>query len=162
VNQPALSLAFARTLRETASTPTLNETVRTFLSSLELTDRQVELVASRQKAVRERAESNSLMDIDNTLLIGSYARDTQIRPQMIGSPSLDVDALLILKCTDWNLNIYWHIGDGGTNLLQDTYKALVGFQGVTVQIDRPSITIRWNDMKMELTPAFPRMGQSHS
>lgn len=150
--------ALARALYDAERPKTLNEAIRKFLSSLELSDRQAQLVADRQKAVRERAETNSTMDIEDSLLIGSYPRDTQIRPLDSSAPALDVDALLILKVTDWNLDRYWKVNDGGTKLIQDTHAALKGFQGVVVGIDRPSVTVRWREMKMELTPAFPRKG----
>lgn len=138
---------------------TLSEAIQSFLTDLELTDRQASLVAQRQNAVRQWAESNSTIDIENSLLIGSYARDTQIRPPpaLIAS-TLDVDALLILQLTPWNIHTYWDNNDGGTQLLQDVHSALSGYPALSITIDRPSITIKWKDMKMELTPAFKRPG----
>lgn len=142
-----------------SSPSTLNSAIQKFLTDLELTDRQATLVADRQKTVRERATKESLMDVETSLLIGSYARNTQIRPIPSDSSSLDVDALLVLESSDWNLKKYWHVNDGGASALNDLLKALQSYQGLkTVKIDRPSVTITWQEMIMELTPAFRAKG----
>lgn len=149
----------APSLLSPIKTKTLNETFQSFLTSLELTNTQSELVSKRQNETREHVIQNSQMHIESSILIGSYARSSQIRPLPNDPSILDVDALLILDHNSWsNISRYWNVNDGGTALLQDTLKALSGYRSLSVKIDRPSITISWNDMKMELTPAFRAKG----
>lgn len=153
------SLKLKRTLdllygRDKATT--LNTAILNFLSDLELSDTQSKLVSSRQNAVRERAENAALIDVDDSRLIGSYARDTQIK-SLNAKDIIDVDCLLMLKSTENNLRKYWHNGDGGRKLLTDLFNTLDGHQGLTVKIDSPAVTLLWNDLKMEIVPAFHRV-----
>lgn len=142
---------------------TLNNAIKAFLSKLELTDRQVAMVAGRQIAVRRRIDQMAGFSIDRDFLHGSYSRETQIRPPttlstLLVGPILDVDAMLVLQTSPSNLQNYWHVNDGGTRLLQGLLGTLRGFQGVTVAMDRPAVTVRWTDLKMEVAPAFNRQG----
>lgn len=134
---------------------TLDEAVDKCLQDLELTDSQADRVASRQKSVRERVELAAKMDIAGSKLIGSYARSTQIR-SLKQNDLIDVDSLLILKANEENLRRFWHTNDGGSLLLEELRRALSGYQGLTVTIERPAVTLTWSDMKMEIVPAFPR------
>lgn len=138
-----------------AKATTLNAAILNFLSDLELTDTQTKQVAARQTSVRATAESNALIDIDDSHLIGSYARDTQIKSLNSGD-RIDVDCLLVLKTSQHNLHKYWHATDGGRQLLEDLRRSLREYQGLDVKIDHPAVTISWSDMKMELVPAFHR------
>lgn len=139
---------------------TLNEAIRKFLSSLELTDRQQAMVQKRQQAVRQRLDSRASFYIKRDFLIGSYARETQIRSLdgntiLTSQTVLDVDAIVLLNYNDENARKYWHLNDGGAAILRDLHRAINGHPGaLSVEVDRPSVTIKWSDLKMEVTPAF--------
>lgn len=138
------------------------DAIQQFKSALEPTDRQISIVSQRQQAVRARILAAAPFEIEDIYLHGSYARDTQIRPLatttaeiLYGvSTKLDVDAILIVKSNESSLNRYWRNRDSGTQLLNDLYGALRGFQGIRVELDRPSVTLEWADLKMEVSPAF--------
>lgn len=140
-----------------AKATTLDGAITNFLQALELTNSQGTLVSARQNAVRTRAEASALIDVYDSRLIGSYARSSQIR-SLSSTDFIDVDCLLILKTSEYNLNKYWRVNDGGWQVLEDLRRSLDGYQGLSVRIDSPAVTITWNDMKMELVPAFSREG----
>ena len=131
-----------------------------FLSSLELTDKQSELAALRNNNLRDRLKQKSSAEIKKTLLIGSYERDTQIRPRITDHWALDVDALAILELSTKNIDTYFKNNDGGEKLLENFYQALYGFQGLEVEKDTPAITVKWmsQKMKVEIVPAFEAQG----
>lgn len=136
---------------------TLDDAISTFFSALEPTDNQSGLIAEKHKAVRERIEASALYKIENTLLYGSYERSSQIRPSDNDGWALDVDILVILDKseTDRYLNTWL----GNNDLLNDTKKAMEGFQGLTIEEDAPAISIKWKGppkIKAEITPAIRR------
>lgn len=140
-----------------SSTPTnLDEAFRKFLSSLELTETQSSLVADRNNALRERLKLNAPYSLEKTILYGSYDRFSQIRPRPTDSWTLDVDVLAILEGTQKDLDNYFNNKDGGWRLLDATFNAINGFQGLPVAKDAPSVTVKWETqkMKVEITPAF--------
>ncbi len=69
----------------------LAEAFQRFLSSLELTDRQGELVADRHNSLRDRILLRAPFKIEKTILFGSYDRWSQIRPRPTDAWTLDVD-----------------------------------------------------------------------
>lgn len=148
---------YGRMMNGTRTASTLDAAIRDFLQALELTDMQEATVANRQALVRERAEKNALMDVENTLLMGSYKRDTQIRSLENGD-LIDVDCLFILKSSDQNLLRYWRANDGGRQALSDLRSAIDGYQGIKAVIDYPAVKLTWADMTMEIVPAFNRTG----
>ena len=150
--------ALLRAISKASGPATLSAAIAEFRSRLERTDRQTLLVASRQNSVHDRAIDEVRFDAERPFLIGSYARHTQIRPLPDQVDLLDIDSFMVLKTTPENIRRYWDVSDSGAALLEDLRKALDGYQGFVARIDRPSVTLAWNDMKMELTPAFYREG----
>lgn len=143
-----------------ASNP-LDTAISKFKSSIEPTDKQTTTVSNRQNAVRDRILLNSNFDIERIVLHGSYARDTQIKPRADAAllfyhekEFVDVDALLILESSQRNLEKYWNVADGGSRVLNDLKKSLDGYQGTSVDVDRPAVSVNWIGMKMEISPAF--------
>jgi len=144
---------------------TLDEAISKFKSSIEPSDRQVTTVSERQEGVRKRILSNSNFDIERIVLHGSYARDTQIKPLPDTAllfyhekEFVDVDSLLILENTQKNLEKYWYVNDGGTKALNDLRMSLEGYQGTSVKVDRPAVSVNWVGMKKEISPAFNAKG----
>lgn len=144
-------------LRKATAASTLDGAINNFLQALELTDTQSGLVSNRQQLVREKAAASNLFDVEKSQLIGSYARDTQIR-SVKSTDFIDVDSFLILEGTERNLERYWRNKDGGYKILDDLKNALNGYQGLTAKVDRPAVTLSWSNMTMEMVPAFRRNG----
>jgi hypothetical protein len=143
-------------LKESSYHLTLDEAFSKFLSDLEIKGNQTTLISNRQNGLRLRLVDNAPYDVDTTLLIGSYARYSQIKPLGSNDWEIDIDALAILKGTQDDINKYFHINDNGTLLLCDTESTLSGYQGVHVETDSPCVTASWKTLKMkvEITPAF--------
>ncbi len=148
-----------RGLPETQRPKTLNEAILDFLRALEVSDRKPTLVAKRQEAIEHHAQGpRALLNLERSALIGSYATDLQIEPLDPVNKVLDVDLLLILDNTSWNLTRFWKPKDGGTKLLQDLFLGLQKLPEATIRIDRPIVSVRWKDMKMSVMPALRRKG----
>lgn len=155
------SFLFERGPYSVSGTPAnLNEAFGKFLSSLELTDAQTDLVSARHNALRERIVERAPFSIEDTILYGSYDRHSQIRPRPNDDWALDVDVLVIVKNEKVNLDKYYHYGDGGARLLEALETSIGGYQGLEVAKDAPSVAVKWKreKMKVEVTPAFRAEG----
>ncbi len=141
-------------LSERAGKPTtLNAAIEQFLSDLLITDTLSDRAASRQQSVRAAVEDRLKIPIDNSYLVGSYARNTQIS-EILGQGIIDVDCLLILKQTKDVVAKYYSNTDGGARILNELRDAINGYQGLRAEVSRPCVTLTWADMKMEMTPSF--------
>lgn len=129
-----------------------------FLSSLEITDTQSAFISEKHKTIRERIETNAKFGIENTLLYGSYQRSSQIRPLPQDEWTLDVDILVIIGAKEKNR--YLNCWLGNNTLLEDLKESLGNFQGLDIEIDSPSISIKWRNpkIKVEVTPAIRKQG----
>lgn len=147
-------------LTASLSPTTLQQAISKFLTNLQLSDTQSEKVKRRHKSLRERVELFTDFPVEKSILYGSYPRYSQIKPRSTDSWKLDVDVLLIVKHTDAVTKKYFYNNDGGTKLLGDVFEAIDGYQGLDIELDAPSISVKWKDekMKIEITPAFRRSG----
>lgn len=138
------------------NTYTLDNAFDEFCSRLEITDTQSDLAVQRHKAVRDHIEQNSPFEIEKTILYGSYARSTQIKPLNDDQWNFDVDVLVILNGSKSNIDKYYNSSGRSYKLLKDFYEFLVDYQKLEVEKDSPSISIKWQKpkMKVEITPAF--------
>lgn len=121
-------------------------------SNLEITGLQTSTVSTRQKNVRDVVESD--LEVLDTFLTGSYARNTLIAPLS----EADIDIFVVLDPQ------YFHFYNGKngsqSGLLDAVKRTLRKTYTRTPDIARngQAVTIRFEDFLVDVVPAFRREG----
>lgn len=128
---------------------TVKEAFREFASNLNITDRQTTVVANcRQNVVAKLGAKLSLHSDQPSLLIGSYDRDTLIRPLS----DADVDVMVVLH---YGKHKNWDSGDGAKQALDRFRDILVeAYPDTSCGIDRNCVTMKLSQFRLDVVPAF--------
>ena len=121
----------------------------TYRSSLEITDRQTALVATRRKSVVDAlAAKLTLHPTQPSLLIGSHDRQTLTKYLKEG----DVDVMVVLS---YGPNSAWD-NDTGTGQALDRFKAILDASHASTpkRRDRNCITMSFAEFRLDVVPAF--------
>jgi predicted nucleotidyltransferase len=131
---------------------TIPQAFQVFKSNLEVTDLQAATAATRQQNVREAIESQ--LEVVDTFLTGSYARNTLIAPLA----QADIDIAVVLA--DKYFHHYNNQNGGQAGLLDVVKRALLRTYTKTPDISRngQAVTIRFSDFTVDVVPAFNRNG----
>lgn len=126
---------------------TIAESFRVLRSNLEITDLQEQIVASRQRDIRDVLERD--FSVNDTFLTGSYRRSTMIKPLQ----EADVDIFVVL-------DVKYYRENGMRELLENIKKSLRKTYSKTPNIrpDGSAVTITFTDFKVDVVPAFYRKG----
>jgi hypothetical protein len=121
-------------------------------SNLEITDLQSETVSTRQARVREVMQAG--LQVKDSFLTGSYARDTMIAPLK----EADIDIFCVLENTYFNS--YNGQNGGPPALLDYVRKTLLKTYTTTPSISRngQAVTIRFTDFVVDVVVGFYRQG----
>lgn len=125
-----------------------------FSSRVNITDLQTSLVSSRWQNVLDSINNVLyLYDDKPSLLIGSYKRQTMLKPLSDN----DVDLMVVLH---YSKNKNWaDSGQGTVNALNKFKEILDGtFPQVSKRIDRNCITMTYNEFKLDVVPTFSIKG----
>jgi len=123
-----------------------------FLKNIQLTESQKELASARHYAIRQKLESE--FPGSKTLLVGSYAKNTSIRPPA------DLDIMLVLpqamydKYNSWN-----YIGKNPqSQLLQEVKNKIQKYYpNTTMKADGQVIIVPFaSSFAVEIVPAFKK------
>lgn len=127
---------------------TIDQAFRQYASNLEITDRQAGLVRSRREAVVRALRAQISLYVPESLLIGSYDRQTLIRYLSEG----DVDVMVILH---YGINAVWD-SPTGTEAALNRFKAVLdaAFPSVEKRRDRNCITMQYSEFRLDVVPAF--------
>jgi len=117
-----------------------------FASNLEITDRQTKLVSERRENVVKCLSAQ--LSVTNSLLIGSYARDTMIRYLS----EADVDVLVVLH---YGNHQEWDNPEGTVKAL-DKFRAILSdcYKTTAMRRDRNCITMKFSEFRLDVVPAF--------
>ena len=120
--------------------------------NLEITGLQSSTVSTRQTNVREVVEAE--LEVLDSFLTGSYARDTMIAPLS----EADIDVFVVLK-SDYYHQFNGQNG-GQAGLLDLVKKTLRKTYTRTPDIGRngQAVTIRFDDFLIDVVPSFNRQG----
>jgi len=131
---------------------TVKQSFQKLKENLEITGLQEETVSTRQNSVREVLDAGLV--VNESFLTGSYSRSTMIAPLN----DADVDILVVLDVK------YYHNyngqNGGQAGLLDLVKRTLLKTYTKTPDISRngQAVTIRFNDFKVDVVPAFYRQG----
>lgn len=127
---------------------TVLQSFNEFKSNLEISDKQVNLVSTRRTNLVSSLKQKLSLHPSESLLIGSYDRNTMIRPLA----ESDVDVLVILHYGD---NKEWNNPDGTVKAL-DRFKDILdnAYPLTTKRRDRNCISIKYSEFTMDVVPGF--------
>ncbi len=128
---------------------TVNQSFQKFKENLEITDKQSQAISNcRVNLVNVFVESHISLHNQKTRVIGSYDRNTLIRPLSNG----DVDLMIILHYDD-NKDCY--TSDGTIKIL-DKFKYILDkeYPDTTKRRDRNCITMELSNFRLDVVPAF--------
>ena len=121
-----------------------------FKARLEITDRQTTIVSNCRNNVVETLKKGgvSLMSTPESLLIGSYDRQTLTRYLTEG----DVDVMVVL---DGGVHKDWNDAEGTVKAL-DKVKAVLAakYTTTTMRRDRNCVTMKLAEFRLDVVPAF--------
>ena len=124
---------------------------RAFLANLAITPTQREDGTTKQAGVRACLNGHyfgTTSDSQNSFLIGSWGKGTQVRP------SRDIDILYLLPSTVWH-RYQQRDGNKQSQLLQEVKEVLAGtYSQTTIRGDGQVICIPFNAMPIEVSPGF--------
>jgi len=132
---------------------TINQAFLKLKENLEITGLQSSTVSTRQTNVREVVEAE--LEVNESFLTGSYARNTMIAPLS----EADIDILVVL-----NSKYFHHYKEGQNGgqagLLDLVKRALRKTYTRTPDIARngQAVTIRFDDFLIDVVPGFNRQG----
>lgn len=131
---------------------TINQAFLELKENLEITGLQSSTVSTRQTNVREVVEAE--LEVLDSFLTGSYARDTMIAPLS----EADIDVFVVLK-SDYYHQFNGQNG-GQAGLLDLVKKTLRKTYTRTPDIGRngQAVTIRFDDFLIDVVPSFNRQG----
>ena len=131
---------------------TINQAFLELKENLEITGLQSSTVSTRQTNVREVVEAE--LEVLDSFLTGSYARDTMIAPLS----EADIDVFVVLK-SDYYHQFNGQNG-GQAGLLDLVKKTLRKTYTRTPDIGRngQAVTIRFEDFLIDVVPSFNRQG----
>jgi len=131
---------------------TTNQAFLELKENLEITGLQSSTVSTRQTNVREVVEAE--LEVLDSFLTGSYARDTMIAPLS----EADIDVFVVLK-SDYYHQFNGQNG-GQAGLLDLVKKTLRKTYTRTPDIGRngQAVTIRFDDFLIDVVPSFNRQG----
>jgi hypothetical protein len=131
---------------------TTNQALLELKENLEITGLQSSTVSTRQTNVREVVEAE--LEVLDSFLTGSYARDTMIAPLS----EADIDVFVVLK-SDYYHQFNGQNG-GQAGLLDLVKKTLRKTYTRTPDIGRngQAVTIRFEDFLIDVVPSFNRQG----
>jgi hypothetical protein len=131
---------------------TTNQAFLELKENLEITGLQSSTVSTRQTNVREVVEAG--LEVLDSFLTGSYARDTMIAPLS----EADIDVFVVLK-SDYYHQFNGQNG-GQAGLLDLVKKTLRKTYTRTPDIGRngQAVTIRFEDFLIDVVPSFNRQG----
>lgn len=119
-----------------------------FASNTNITDRQVKTVSNCRYNVVEKLKSEISLFDQESLLIGSYDRDTMPRYLSKG----DVDIMVIMHFAN---NRSWYSADGAVNALQKFRRVLTAaYPQTECGIDRNCVTMKLSQFRLDVVPAF--------
>lgn len=133
---------------------TVKQSFQKFKENLEITDRQSEIVSNcRTNLVATFIESHLSLHNQKTRVIGSYDRNTLIRPLASG----DVDLMIILHHGD-NENCD---NSEGTIKILDKFKYILDkkYPDTEKRRDRNCITMKLSQFRLDVVPAFYNNGE---
>lgn len=125
---------------------TIKQSFAELRRNLEITDLQASTVSTRQSKVREVMEDG--MTVLDSFLVGSYQRNTMIRPLK----EADVDIFVVLDPKYYDPSGYASLLDKVKGTLRKAYE--------TPDISRngQAVTIFFSDFRVDVVPAFNRTG----
>lgn len=116
-------------------------------ASLEITDLQATTTATRQKNVREAVEKELV--VLKSFLVGSYARNTMIRPLK----EADLDVFLVLSSEYFSKYRPAALLNRVRTVLLRTYP-----ETPNISRNGQAVTITFTDFRVDVVPAFNRSG----
>lgn len=116
-------------------------------ANLEITGLQAETVSTRQQSVREAVASE--LSVLDSFLVGSYARDTMIRPLK----EADIDVFVVLSAAYFAKYRPPALLDKVRAVLLKTYP-----KTPTISRNGQAVTITFTDFRVDVVPAFNREG----
>ncbi|MDP3736573.1 MAG: hypothetical protein Q8R02_04240 [Hyphomonadaceae bacterium] len=127
---------------------TVTQSFAEFSTNTNITDRQAQTVsACRSNVVAKLKAEISLYD-QESLLIGSYDRDTLPRYLNKG----DVDVMVVMHYTN---NQGWYSADGTAYALQKFQRVLAAaFPQTPCGVDRNCVTLKYTQFRLDVVPAF--------
>lgn len=127
---------------------TVTQSFADFASNTNITDRQGQTVSNcRSNVVTKLKAEISLYD-QESLLIGSYDRDTMPRYLSKG----DVDVMVVMH---YQNNQGWHTADGTVYALQKFQRVLAAaFPQTECGVDRNCVTMKLSQFRLDVVPAF--------
>ena len=128
---------------------TIYQSFERFRENLEITDAQSEAISNcRKNLVSAFADSHLSLHDQETRVIGSYARNTLIRPLSAG----DVDLMIILH---YGNNKDCDTSDGTLKIL-DKFKSILDkkYPNTEKRRDRNCITMKLSQFRLDIVPAF--------
>jgi hypothetical protein len=132
-------------------TMTVSERFKALLENLKLTSDQAEDGQTKHKGVAACLNShyyNSSSETTNRLLVGSWGKQTRIRPPR------DVDVLFSLPKSVYD-RYQWRLGNKQSQLLQEVKDVLGETYSLTaVRGDGPVVVVPFTSYAVEVVPAF--------
>lgn len=136
---------------------TVNQRFNAFLSNLRLTETQIKDGQTKHKGVRaclNRAYYNSNSESANSFLVGSWGKDTQIRPPR------DIDVMFVLPYEVYQRFEkvpYWR--NKQSELLQEVKRHLKGtYPDTALRADGQVIKVPFYTYAVEVVPSFLLQG----
>lgn len=127
---------------------TVNAAFRQFASNVNITDRQTGIVSSCRETVVRSIKNEVSLHPQQSLLIGSYDRNTMPRYLSRG----DVDVMVIMHYGD---NKSWDNSDGTTYALQKIRRTLQKtYPKTPCGVDRNCVTLQFLEFRLDVVPAF--------
>lgn len=128
---------------------------QTLLANLKLTPDQIEDGETKHKGVvasLNRAYWNNSDEFANRLIIGSWGKDTRVRPPR------DIDVLFILPVEVYH-RFQDRTGNRQSQLLQEVREVLAAtYPATNIRGDGQVVVVPFNTYKIEVAPAFHRQG----
>jgi hypothetical protein len=119
-----------------------------FATNTNITDRQAQTVSNCRYNVVEKLKAEISLFDQESLLIGSYDRDTMPRYLSKG----DVDVMVVMH---YQNNQGWHSADGTAYALQKFQRVLAAaFPQTECGIDRNCVTMKLSQFRLDVVPAF--------
>ena len=115
--------------------------------NVEITNIQASTVSTRQQNVRDAVRKRLLVDDD--FLTGSYMRNTMIAPLK----DADVDIFMVMNDVYYRSNGQAYILDKVRDVLIETYPSTP-----KISRDGQAVTISFSDFKVDVVPAFTKLG----
>lgn len=132
---------------------TVKQAFRDFASNVNITDNQTSLVSSRWNNVLNSISSKLDLYDKPSLLIGSYKRNTMLKPLYDN----DVDLMIVLH---YGKNKEWADSGSGTISALNKFKEILdaSFPQVNKRRDRNCITMKYSEFKLDVVPTFSIKG----